>query len=154
MSDARWFDIDADIDSAVTHLTRAAELFRTRDMNGDELDAYMARMAFMHAVMAGHTSLENALTRILRLLGEEAPSGETWHADLIRRVSRASGDRPPILDADLSRAADRTRRFRHVAARGYDSFDPEEAAPAVSAAELLAARVPDAIARLRAAIDP
>lgn len=154
MSDARWFDIDADIDAAVTHFTRAAELFRTRDMNGDALDAYMARMAFMHAVMAGHTSLENALNRILKLLGEEPPSGETWHADLIRRVSRASGDRPPILDADLSRAADRTRRFRHVAARGYDSFDPEEAAPAVSATELLAARLSDAIARLRAAIDP
>ena len=72
MSDTRWFDIDADIDLAVTHLTRAGELFRTRDMNGDELDAYMARMAFMHAVMAGHTLLENALTRVLRLLGEEA----------------------------------------------------------------------------------
>lgn len=154
MSDARWFDIDADIDSAATHFTRAAELFRTHGMNGDALDAYMARMAFMHAVMTGHTSLENALNRILKLLGEEPPSGETWRADLIRRVSRASDARPPILDAELSRAADRTRRFRHVAARGYDSFDPEEAAPAVSAAELLAARVPDAIARLRAAIDP
>lgn len=154
MSDARWLDVDADIESAVTHFTRAVELFRTRDMNGDALDPYMARMAFMHAVMAGHTSLETGLTRILKLLGEEAPSGETWHADLIRRVSRPGGNRPPILDAELSRAADRSRRFRHVAARGYDSFDPEEATPAVSAAELLAARLPAAIAGLRAAIDP
>ncbi|HSU07000.1 MAG TPA: hypothetical protein VLI93_15655 [Acetobacteraceae bacterium] len=111
-------------------------------------------MAFMHAVMAGHTSLETGLNRVLTLLNEETPSGGTWHADLIRRVSSATGNRPPILDAELSRAADRTRRFRHVAARGYDSFDPEEAAPAVGVAELLGNRLPAAIARFHAAIDP
>jgi hypothetical protein len=104
-------------------------------------------------MQAGHTSLESALLRILDMRGEQRPAGEAWHADLIRRVSRPTGIRPAVLPADLAKAADRTRRFRHVAVRTYDQFEPEEAAGAVSAAGRLADGLEDAIARFRAATD-
>jgi hypothetical protein len=111
-------------------------------------------MAFMHAMLAGPTSLETALLRILEIQGEEAPGGSQWHADLIRRAGRATENRPVILPAQLVNAADRTRKFRHVAARAYDTFDPDDAEPAVRAAEKVAAGLAGAIAAYRQAIDP
>jgi hypothetical protein len=92
--------------------------------------------------------------RILQIQGEEAPSGGQWHADLIQRAGRATGNRPAILPAVLARATDRTRKFRHVAVRAYDTFDPDDAEPAVRAAEKVAAGLAAAIAAYRQAVDP
>jgi hypothetical protein len=114
----------------------------------------MRRMAFMHAMLAGHTSIEKALLRVLQLQREQAPSGSQWHADLIQRAGRTTGSRPAILTPTLVQAADRTRKFRYVAVRGYDSFDPDDAEPAVRAAEKLANQLLPAIAAYRKAIDP
>ena len=83
MTDARWFEVDEDIAAAIQHFAMSADLFAAGDFDGDGIDAYRARMALMHAMQSGHTSLESALVRILDLLGEEAPSGRDWHADLI-----------------------------------------------------------------------
>ena len=106
-------------------------------------------------MLAAHTSLDSGLTRILELVGEEKPIGEQWHADLLRRARLAyPGVRPAILDQYLGSAADRTRRFRHVTMRGYDSFDPEDAKPAVEAARKLADGLPAALQRFIAALDP
>jgi hypothetical protein len=154
VSDARWTDIEADTTAAVDHFSRAAQIYRGPGLHDDSMDGYVRRMAFMHAMLAGHTSLEKALLRVLQLQGEEAPSGSQWHADLIRRAGRDTGNRPAILPAALVRAADRTRRFRHVAVRAYDSFDPDDAEPAMRAAEKLAAALTGAVAAYRQAIDP
>ncbi|MFO1026528.1 MAG: hypothetical protein U1E70_15250 [Acetobacteraceae bacterium] len=152
MSDARWIEIEAGIDSAVHHYAGAVEIFdRLKRANEDR---YTLEMAFMHAMQAGHTSLENALLRILEMFGEEAPSGRHWHADLIRRVARAVGQRPAILEGDMAEAADETRQFRNVASRTYDNFSQRKAEPAVAAAGVLIEGLPDAIARFRQAIDP
>ena len=78
-------------------------------------------------MLAGHTSLEKALLRILEIQREEAPVDRQWHADLIQRARRAADNRPVILPAILAHAADRTRKFRHVAVRAYDNFDPDDA---------------------------
>ena len=118
------------------------------------MEGYVRRMAFMHAMLAGPTSLETALLRILEIQGEETPGGSQWHADLIRRAGRATENRPVILPAQLVNAADRTRKFRHVATRAYDTFDPDDAEPAVRAAEKVAAGLAGAIAAYRQAIDP
>jgi len=131
MSDARWFEVDQDVAAAAGHLARSVELYDAGGFAGDDLDAYRARMAFMHAMQSGHTSLESALLRILDLLAEEAPSGRDWHADLIQRASRPIPGRPAILPASVAQAANETRRFRHVAMRNYGSFDPGLARPAV-----------------------
>ena len=111
----------------------------------------------MHAVQAGHTSLEAALARTLDILGEEKPTGEQWHRDLIGRAARelrGINARPPILSEDLAQAADETRRFRNLATRSYGSFDPAKAAPTVSAARQLSRRLTSALSKFRDAIDP
>lgn len=154
MSDGRWSDIDADIAAAVEHFSRPVQIYRAAGLHDETMDGYMRRMAFMHAMLAGHTSLEKALLRILQIQREEAPSGSQWHADLIQRAGRATEGRPAILSAALVRATDRTRKFRHVAVRAYDSFDPDDAEPAVRAAEKVAAGLAADIAAYRRAIDP
>lgn len=154
MSDARWLEIGSDAASAVQHFSHAARIHREPGMQADNADGYMRRMAFLHAMFAGHTSLERALLRILDLHGEEAPSGRQWHADLITRAGRAVGGRPAILPEALAKAADRTRRFRHVAAHTYDTFDAADADPAVQAAESLASGLGNALATYRGTLDP
>ena len=154
MCDARWFEVDQDVAAAAGHLARSVELYDAGGFAGEDLDSYRARMAFMHAMQSGHTSLESALLRILNLLGEEAPSGRDWHADLIQRASRPIPGRPAILPAAVAQAANETRRFRHVAMRNYGGFDPALARPAVQAARLLADGLPSVIVTFRQSMDP
>ena len=108
----------------------------------------------MHAMHAGFTSMEKVLLRILEIRGEEAPSGRQWPADLIQRAGRETADRPALLPRDLLPAADRTRKFRHFAAHAYDTLDPDDAEPAVRAAEKVATRFAAAIETYRQAVDP
>jgi hypothetical protein len=154
MSDARWSDIEADTGAAVHHFSLAVRIYRAGNLHEDTMDGYTRRMAFMHAMHAGHTSMEKVLLRILEIQGEEAPTGRQWHADLIHRAARATADRPAILPPELLPAADRTRKFRHFAAHAYDTFDPDDADPAVRAAETMAAGFDRAITAYRQAIDP
>jgi hypothetical protein len=154
MSDARWQDIESDVASSVDHFANAIRIYREPGLHADSQDGYMRRMAFMHAMYAGHTSMERALLRILEIQGEEAPSGRQWHADLIARVGANVGGRPAVLSSALVKAADRTRKFHHVTAHTYDNFDPDDADPAVRAAEKLVAGLRAAFAAYRAAIDP
>jgi hypothetical protein len=111
-------------------------------------------MAFLHAMLAGHTSLESALIRILELLGERAPTGAHSHADLIARVTRHLDDRPAILTGQAAKAAEETRRFRSVAVHADDNFDEALAVKAVAAARQLASTLTAEITQFRQAIDP
>jgi len=154
ISDARWFEVDEDVAAAVKHFGMSADLFAAGGFDGDGIGAYRAQMALMHAMQSGHTSLESALVRILDLLGEEAPSGKDWHADLIKRASHEIAGRPAILPPDLARAAGETRRFCHVAMKGYGSFDMELSRPSVLAASFVAQNIGPAISSFRTAIDP
>lgn len=154
MSDARWFEVDEDIAAAVEHFGRSVEMFSEGGFDDDSLSGYRSRMALMHAMQSGHTSMEAALVRTLKLLGEELPAGTDWHTDLIRRVAREVGGRPAIFNAELSKAAGETRRFRHVAMKSYGSFDTELARPAVLAASFVVRNLPAAMAAFKARIDP
>lgn len=151
MSDARWFEIDDAAASAVRHFSGAVAIFPGLTTAEDR---YVVEMAFLHAMLAGYTSLESALLRILELLGEQAPTGARWHADLIARASHPLDDRPAILTGEAAAAADETRRFRSIAAHAYDNFDEARAVTAVEAAKLLVSALPSEIARFRQAIDP
>jgi hypothetical protein len=153
MSDERWTEIEHDTASATTHFARAGQLASDPAFAAEDMAGYTVQMAFMHAMQSGHTSLENALTRILRLLGEALPTGESWHADLIQRVAAALTSRPAILPPDLAEAADETRRFRNRAVRTYDNFSPVRATPAIQAAARLAAGLSGAVAAFRDVID-
>jgi hypothetical protein len=151
MSDARWVEIDDAVASSVKHFAGAVSIFR--DMATTK-NRYLVEMGFLHAMLAGHTSLEAALLRILELLSEQPPTGASWHRDLIARISRGVTERPPILTGEAAAAAEETRRFRSVAAHAYDNFDEARAAKAVAAAAVLAASLPAEIAGFRLLIDP
>ncbi len=153
MSDDRWIEIEKDVAAAVRHFRLGIEKYENDVLAGSDPAAYYAQMAFMHAMQSGHTLLESAIVRILKLLRERRPDGEHWHSDLLDRAALSRENRPPILTPELARAAQRTRAFRHVAMRAYDTFDPELAAPAVRAARLVAAELAGSIAAFRAAVD-
>ena len=158
MSDARWIEIEDDLDAACRHFGNAGRLFEDGGFEAEDLAGYRARMALLHAMQAGHTSLEAALKRILALLGEEAPAGDQSHADLVRRVSKpvqaVGRARPAVLPTELAQDVDETRRFRHRASHDYDNFDPVRARPAVEAARRLAVALKPAVAAFRARVDP
>ncbi len=152
-SDDLWMEVGQDVQTAARHFRSAVRLIGEPALKDDDWEGYKTRMSLMHAMQAGHTSLESALLRIMDMRGENRPTAEAWHADLIRRASRTTGGRPAILTQELAKAADRARRFGHVAVRTYDQFDPDEAVGAVEAAEVLAGRLAHAIAAFRAASD-
>jgi hypothetical protein len=158
MTDARWIDVLASLDEAVGHFTNATLIYDEGGFDGDDLAAYKARMALMHSMQSAHTSLEGSLTRILAILGEEAPMGPSSHEDLVARVSRAveiaGRERPAILGNEVAKDVHETRRFRHKAVHGYDSFDASRATPTIDAARRLAASLKPAVECFKEAIDP
>jgi hypothetical protein len=158
VTDARWTEVDDDIASACRHFANAARLFDDGGFEADGLMGYRNRMALMHAMQAGHTSLEGALKRTLEILNEEAPRGEQSHADLVRRVSRPMNRpghaRPAILTPEVARDVDESRRFRHRASHDYDNFEPERAIPSIEAARRLAKALGPCITSFRDRIDP
>src|SRR5690348_13941762 len=97
MSDARWFDVEEDVKSAVGHFSKSVRIFELGGFDGSDLPAYIARMALMQSMQAGYTSLESAFERILEMIGEEKPAGANYHADLLRRVSRDIPDSRPAI---------------------------------------------------------
>lgn len=158
MTDARWIEVEDDIDAACRHFGNAAKLYDEGGFDADGLSGYKARMALLHSMQSGHTSLEGALKRILEVLGEEAPAGDQSHADLIKRVARAISSpghvRPAILQEAIARDVDEARRFRHRATHDYDNFDPTLAAPSIEAARRLSTALKPCIAKFRNTIDP
>jgi hypothetical protein len=154
VSDGRWFDIDADVRAAVDHFRRSVELHEQGGFDAPDLAGYKAQMALMHSLQSGHTSLEGALVRILEMLGEERPTGDNWHADLIRRAAAPISGRPAILSESVAKAADETRRFRHIATHNYDNFRVESATPTIEAARQLVAAFAAEILAFKNVMDP
>jgi hypothetical protein len=155
MSDARWFEVDADIEASIRHFRQSVELYRKGGFDAPGLDGYQAEMALMHALQSAHTSLEGGFLRILEMLGEERPAGENWHADLITRAAAAlPGRRPAIISTLLAEAATETRRFRHRATHNYDSFQVQEVSRTIEAAATLASGLAADILAFRNIIDP
>jgi hypothetical protein len=153
VSDTDWIEIDRAVASAVGNFQRGVEFSRHSDFRTDNVIGSALRMGFMHAIQAGHTSLENALLRILDLIDETRPRGDAWHADLIARAGQELAHRPAILPPGLATSADETRRFRNRATRAYDNFDPDRIAPTIGAAEDLTRQLTAAIADFRQVID-
>lgn len=153
--DARWDDVRVDVESAVRHLENAQKIFLEDDFSAPGLVGYKSEMAFMHAMHAGYTSFESALSRVLDIMGEELPGGNSWRADLLRRVSRPiEGSRPAILSKKAFEYADMLRRFRHVANRTYDSFNARDASASADAAGALSSMLGGEIGAFVEVIDP
>jgi hypothetical protein len=164
LTDARWADVQDEIERAMTHYGRAARLFDAGGLDAaaddviDDLDLYRNQMALQHAMQSAHRTLEGGLTRILEILGEEAPTGPNSHADLVARISKPldlpGKNRPAILSSELAADVDESRRFRHRAMHDYESFDPALASPSIEAARRLQSSLWPAIKSFRDQIDP
>lgn len=155
MTDARWIEIFDDFGWSVEHFSRAVQIHDAGGFEGESLEAYKSRMALLQAMQSGHTLLESGLIRVLEMLGEEPPVGDSFHADLIRRVRRdVPGARPAIVSGGLADAIDETRRFRHVARKNYNDFRPAEAKRAISAAAVVRDGMLAALSAFRVVVDP
>lgn len=157
MTDARWLDVDSDVEAAVRHFRNSCALHGAGGFDDSGLDGYRSQMAVMHAMQSAHSSAEAALTRILRLLGEEVPQGPDWHRMLIERLRHpVAGQqaRPALLPDDVAADLHETRRFRHMVTHSYGDFDVGRAAPSIAAAERLARSLPEAVRSFRTRIDP
>jgi ribonuclease HepT-like protein len=155
VSDARWIEIRANIDSAVRHFTDARRFYDLGAAEADDEMEQMAAMAFMHAMLAGHTSLEEAFRRIMGLVGEEPPTGDNWHADIVKRMGLPlEGLRPAFLGPDLIAHVQQTRKFRHVAVHTYDDFSWRHARDAVDSAAIVAGSIRSALESFQRELDP
>ena len=156
MMAARWADVDRSLASSQRHFAMAIEGFAAARSAPNDKERYFRRAAFMHAMLAGYTSFENAMKDLTGLIEEPLPAGHDWHRALVDRLAApVPGQRPAVLDDEnLIMAGDALRGFRHVAAHAYDRFDEDRAAVAVRKAEVFVDAIAGTIARFRAAIDP
>lgn len=156
MTEAGWDDVLWSVDSAIRHFEAAAAMAEDGPLGAGDTTSYRNEMALMHAMQSGYTSFENALTRTLKLLDEDAPVGADWHRQLVERCSRPiQGTRPAILPREILPLARRLRSFRHWASHGYDEeFDRVEALASVAVAKRFAALIRPVFERFVAAIDP
>jgi hypothetical protein len=68
-----------------------------------------------------YTAVEGVLTRVLRTLDGDVPSGAGWHSDLLRAASVAvEGLRPAVVPVEVVPSLRELLGFRHYARHGYD----------------------------------
>jgi hypothetical protein len=157
VTDARWEDVNADVDNAVTHFRNALLLRAASAADAVDFERYRDDMAFMHAMQSAYNSAEAALLKVLSILDEEAPTGEHWHRDLIERLGRPAGGahkRPAVLPTGAKADLHETRNFRHRATHSYGDFDIGKSGPSEEAARRLITSFPIAIAAFRQVVDP
>lgn len=136
MLDARWADVDCDINSACRHLEAAARLWAAdgfmpspelRSGHDTDLDAYRAQMALLHALQSALTSLENGLRRVREITGIDAFAGS------------------PEMQRDLYEMQRTVHRIRRIDA----NLAPQEIRTTVEAAERIRAGILIEITKFR-----
>jgi len=156
MSDARWVDVEDDLDQASRHFRHAGVLYRTGTFDRS-FEGERDSMALMHFLQSGYNCVEQAMLRLLAILAEDSPSGEGWHRGLVNRLARpmqGAHARQAIVSPEIAVDLHEALSFRHRAIHNYAGFDATAAAPAVAAAERLALSLQPAIAGFRALVDP
>jgi hypothetical protein len=149
-------EVEVDVQSALLHFGMAVRIFDAGGFDAPDPEGYARGAAFMHAMQSAHTSAEQALVRVLDMLEEEKPTGEQWHKDVISRLSRPLAGklaRPALLPGESAKDIDETRRFRNLALRPYDSFEPARATSAVAAARRLMVSLGPAFSEFKRAVD-
>ena len=71
----------------------------------------MALGAFLHGFYNG---IENAFKRIAIQVDGGPPRGESWHQELLERMTGASPNRPPVISKALARSLQDYLGFRHL----------------------------------------
>lgn len=100
-----------------------ASLGAAAGKGGDETTRCLA-LAFQ--IERFHTAVEAVLTRVLRVIDGDVPSGNDWHLELLRASSvEVAGLRPALVPVEAVPLLRELLGFRHYARHGYDSVpDP------------------------------
>ncbi|MDQ3558041.1 MAG: hypothetical protein M3453_02425 [Pseudomonadota bacterium] len=158
MKDARWQDVLLAVRATARHFAAASSIIKRDDFDDREESGYVNLMAFFHAMQSGHTALEEALLRVLQIIGEDEPTGQSWHAELISRCTEEANGRPSILSRELASAAQQTRGFRHRATHATVRFDfvfsKDRAQVAALAGDKIGAEFEPAILAFADIVDP
>jgi hypothetical protein len=105
----------------------------------------MRALAIAFQLERFYTAVEGVLTRVLRTLDGDVPTGPDWHSDLLRAASvPVEGLRPAIVPTEVVSELRELLGFRHFARHGYDT------PPEVQRVEDLA----DVALRAHAVLDP
>ena len=119
----------ADLDRLVKRALMAWE--KSRRVSSDQ-EIYLDSVALnLHGFYSG---LERIFQLIARRVDENNPSGDLWHRDLLKQMSREQQHlRPAVISTNSFSALDELRRFRHLVRNVY-AFNllPEKVAPIVS----------------------
>jgi hypothetical protein len=110
----------------------------------EQQDIYVDSVALnLHGFYSG---LERLFELIARHVDRdiELATGETWHQDLLQRMTKDIQERPAVISIDSASALDELRRFRHLVRNIYTfNLVPEKIKPLVSS-------LPELWLRLRA----
>ena len=103
----------------------AASVAALRSPAADTRDDWMRALALAFAVERYYTAVEATLTRVLRALDGDVPSGSASHQELLRAATVAvAGARPAIVGKEALAELRELLKFRHLARHGYES-EPE-----------------------------
>ncbi|MEW6218939.1 MAG: hypothetical protein AB1634_05305 [Thermodesulfobacteriota bacterium] len=87
---------------------------------GDREPSIRDRTAAAAFLAQFYNGVENILKRTSRFHGVPLPTGETWHAELLKRFSAPGyANLPILLDHELLIKLSGYRKFRHVVHHGY-----------------------------------
>ncbi len=87
----------------------------------DARDEWMRMLALAFEVERWYTAVEAILTRALRTLDGDVPTGSTWHQDLLRAAAaEIEGGRPALLSREAFAEMAELLKFRHLARHGYE----------------------------------
>ncbi len=91
----------------------------------DERGEWMRGLALAFEIERWYTAVESLLVRALRALDGSIPTGNTWHADVLRASAvEVEGCRPALLNRPALEELRELLRFRHLARHGYER-EPE-----------------------------
>lgn len=81
-------------------------------------DLYIESVALnLHGLYSG---IERLFELIARRIDRSAPSGETWHRDLLEQMARDQTEaRPAVISQASANGLDEFRRFRHLVRNVY-----------------------------------
>jgi hypothetical protein len=133
----RYLELAERIRTQIPDLERAAQralrAWSHLQQHPGEQDAYVDSVALnLHGFYSG---VERLFELVARHVDGTIPNGETWHRDLVRRMTEDRPRlRPAVIGSQSALALDELRRFRHLVRSVYTfNLAPERMASLIAA---------------------
>ena len=102
--------------------TLASDIARLVAPAADPRDEWMRGSALAFELERFYTAVEALLTRVLRAIDGDVPSGPSSHLDIPRAASvPIDGGRPAVVTTEIAGELRDLLKFRHLARHGYES---------------------------------